>query len=80
MATKIEKAIKVLTEAMSDTELGSYAHSWHCNLAMAVYDSFPDGTQEDAHKIGNEAASRFMKLLFGVETTNELGESSDLDT
>lgn len=64
-------AIKVLTAAMQDVELGSLAHAWHCNIAMAVYDSAPKGlSHAKAHKMGNEAATRFMKLLFDVNTTN----------
>ena len=67
-------AIKVLTEAMQDTELGSYAHAWHCNIAMSCYDSIInlDGSNHSlAHKQGNEAASLFMKICFDVNTTNE---------
>ena len=72
MCTDIEKAMKVLTDAMQDTELGSYAHSWHCNIAMCVKDECTtDISAEDSHRIGNDAASRFMKLCFGVKTTNE---------
>jgi len=71
----IENAFDVIKEAMekdSPSEKGSYAHSWHCNIAMMVYDSIMDEAKftnrELAHKIGNDAASRFMKLCFGVET------------
>ena len=72
MSTEIEKAMKVLTEAMQDTELGSYAHSWHCNIAMSVYDECTtDISHDDAHRIGNDAATRFMKLCFGVDTKNK---------
>ncbi len=72
MSTEIEKAMKILTEAMQDTELGSYAHSWHCNIAMSVYDECTtDISHDDAHRIGNDAATRFMKLCFGVDTRNE---------
>ena len=31
---KIQEAIETLKEAMRDAEPGSYAHSWHCNIAM----------------------------------------------
>ena len=51
-------------------EPGSYAHSWHCNIAMMCYDammqSYGDG--HDHHAIANDAASRFMKMAFQVET------------
>jgi len=76
MSTEIENAMKALTEAMQDTELGSYAHGWHCNIAIACYDAMyaakerPDLTHNQAHAISNDAASRFMKLCFDVETKN----------
>ena len=74
MSNEIEKAMKVLTNAMQDTELGSYAHSWHCNIAMMCHDAIIDADREgkkfDAHKVGNDAASRFMKLCFNAETKN----------
>ena len=79
MSKKIEEAMKVLTEAMQDTELGSYAHAWHCNIAVMCYDAILSGTCDApyefdhklAHKIGNDAATRFMKLCFNVNTKNE---------
>jgi hypothetical protein len=86
MSKEIENAIEVLKQAMIDdgpSELGSYAHSWHCNIAMACFDSIKsheveayhedDGAMSsgDALKISNDAASRFMKVLFDIETTNE---------
>lgn len=53
-----------------------YAFGWHCNIAMACHDAIlnnhkKQGQQEveAAHKVGNEAASAFMKLCFGVVTT-----------
>lgn len=72
MTTEIENAIKVLTDAMQDTSAGSYAHSWHCNIAMMCHDAIlaHDDQVDFAHKVGNDAASRFMRLLFGVETKN----------
>ena len=75
MENEVEKAMKVIKNAMESegpSELGSYAHSWHCNIAMAVYDNCPkDIGSETAHAIGNDAATQFMKLCFGVNTTNE---------
>jgi hypothetical protein len=76
---EIPNAIKVLKQAMIDdgpSELGSYAHSWHCNIAMACFDTIKSNkvisntNDTVAHDVGNETASRFMKLLFDVETTN----------
>lgn len=49
-----------------------YAWSWHCNIAMAMYDEFPDSfwvpDRSEQHKICNKAASRFMKNAFDIET------------
>ena len=70
----IEQAMNAITKAMIDdnpSDKGSYAHSWHCNIAMACYDSIAkkDGSNHAwAHDRANDAASRFMKLCFGVET------------
>lgn len=76
MSEEIKKAMDVLKKAMADDnpgEEGSFAHSWHCNIAMACYDAMGDkATAHLGHKtclkIGNDAASRFMKLCFDVET------------
>ena len=69
----VKNSIEILTSEMQDTELGSYAHSWHCNLAMASYDAIMsfDDQIDWAHDISNDAASRFMRLLFNVNTKNE---------
>lgn len=61
-------ALKVHMENDEPEKPGSYAHGWHCNIAMACYDSIPEDSELDRHKVGNEAASRFMRLCFGVET------------
>jgi hypothetical protein len=78
--TEIMKALRVLRQAMSEdpSDPCSYAHSWHCNIAMMCYDAIEDGKLDmnwegqelDSLSIGNDAASRFMKLLFGVETSH----------
>ncbi|HFD31656.1 MAG TPA: hypothetical protein ENJ28_02920 [Gammaproteobacteria bacterium] len=71
------EAFKVIKKAMikdNPGEEGSYAHGWHCNIAMMCYDAIreskPDEEfrHDDAHAIANDAASRFMKLCFDVET------------
>ena len=76
---KVEEALNVIKQAMIDdnpSELGSYAHSWHCNIAMACYDALygaedrPNITHNQAHAISNDAASRFMKICFDVDTNN----------
>lgn len=66
------QAIKALTKAFENDP--HYAHSWHCNISCAVQDAMepvdPDGdSHEYKIKAGNEAASRFMKMAFGVETS-----------
>ena len=82
--TELEKAMGVIRQAMIDdniVEQGSYAHSWHCNIAMACYDAIIADNESRqkmfrvshsaAHKIGNDAASRFMKICFDVDTKQE---------
>jgi len=55
-----------------------YAWAWHCNIAMAMYDEFPDSfwvpDRSEQHKIANRAASRFMKLAFDIETYDGMME------
>ena len=74
--TEVAEAFEVIKKAMVDdspSELGSYAHSWHCNLAMMFLDSMDDNCLDKhvKHVWANEGASRFMKLCFDVETKNE---------
>lgn len=66
-------AIDILKKAFKDDPRLEY--KWHCNIAMACYDSIDlkiinavGLAHNDAHKIGNEAASRFMKLAFDIVT------------
>jgi len=81
---EVSKAFNTIkTEMLADCpdKKGSYAHSWHCNIAMMCYDAIisainkiPKTTVDDiqAHldalAISNDAASRFMKLCFDVTT------------
>ena len=72
---EVGQAFDVIKKAMADdpSEPGSLAHGWHCNIAVMCEDAIlADGagklTTEDARRIGNDAASRFMRLCFGVET------------
>jgi len=69
---EVQAAFNVIKQAMVEdnpSEQGSYAHAWHCNIAMAVYDECTDDiSKTDAVRIGNDAASRFMKLCFDVDT------------
>jgi len=65
-------AFNVIKQAMIDDnpeDAGSYAHGWHCNIAMAVYDATPeDFSDAAAQEIGNIAATIFMKRCFDVDT------------
>jgi len=71
---EVKNALKVIQSAMkadNPKEPGSYAHSWHCNIAMACHDSILslDARRIDlARKAGNDAAARFMRICFDVET------------
>ena len=71
---EVAEAFDVIKKAMEDddpSECGSYAHSWHCNIACMCADAIQDNSmlgQSDAHAIGNDAATRFMKLCFDVDT------------
>ena len=80
----VKDAFEVIKAAMiadSPEQPGSYAHSWHCNIAMMCYDAIREHDvtslgllsidHEDAIKIGNDAATRFMKLCFDVDTKAE---------
>ena len=67
------EAFEVIKQAMIDddpSKPGSYAHSWHCNIAMMCYDAIIDEYKGDAidhsriHRVSNEAASRFMVMLW----------------
>jgi len=74
---KVAEAFETVKKAMQDDtpiEGGSYAHAWHCNIAMCCYDTIREGVEEipheQAHAIANASASRFMKMCFDVETKN----------
>ena len=57
-----------------------YAYGWHANISMMCYDAISSKTYDApygfdhglAHKIGNDAASRFMKLCFNVDTNQDM--------
>ena len=76
---KISEAFEIIKQAMIDdnpNQSGSYAHTWHCNIAMMCSDAICSTNITDlgvisydaVRKISNDAASRFMKLCFDVET------------
>ena len=67
MSKEIENAFNTLKQAMINDP--DYAYSWHCNIAMMCNDAILNSDGADsAHEVGNDAASRFMKLCFDVET------------
>jgi hypothetical protein len=72
----VPEAFEIIKQAMIKDEPekpGSYAHSWHCNIAMMCHDVLVEHgiSSNNAREIGNETASRFMKLCFGVTTKSE---------
>ena len=76
-----EEAFNVLKSAIQKNE--GYAWSWHCNIAISCYDSMREAEEiphEQAHLTGNEAASRFMKLCFDVDTVYTEPTSNEDET
>ena len=73
---KVQEAFDVIKQAMKDDNPSGFAHSWHCNIAMMCYDAISEAECNikresdgiDGNKVANDAASRFMKLCFDVET------------
>jgi len=65
-------AMQILKKEMQSegSDAGSYAHSWHCNIAMAAFYSLSVliSDHDKLRDRSNEAASRFMKLCFDVRT------------
>ena len=55
------EAMAHLREAIQEDE--DYAWTWHCNVAMAVFD------QDVDLETSNKAAARFMQLAFDVDVT-----------
>ncbi len=53
-------------DMQEDKEL---AFAWHDNLACCVMDSFPDSDTGENHVRANEAAKRFMRLAFDIDTS-----------
>lgn len=78
----VTQAMQVLEEALKEDK--EYAYGWHANIAMMCHDAYLSHAFEGdekpaqvAQKIGNEAASRFMKLAFDVETSQDMLEDKD---
>ena len=78
MSTEIERAMNTLKEAIQNDP--AYAYSWHANIACMCADAIHAdeteyATHDDAHRMGNEAATRFMKLCFDAETSLNMLEA-----
>jgi hypothetical protein len=69
----VHSAMEVLKAAMKADP--DFARTWHDNLAMAVMDSESRGDLQSDHEVANDAAARFMKSAFDVDTTKERAES-----
>ena len=70
--TEIEAALNILRKAMKEDY--DYAWSWHCNVAVMMQDA------EASHRISNDGAARFMKLAFGVDTSNWEARTGELNS
>ena len=76
---EIEKAVQVLREAFKKDP--DFAHTWHCNIAMAFYDSLIIDNSSERVKllinaIANDGAARFMKMAFDVDVDTYTPEVS----
>ena len=73
----ISDAMRALTKAMEEDP--SYAYTWHANIAMMMQDAMPVTfwmpDKKLYHGITNDAAARFMKLAFKVETSATMLET-----
>lgn len=77
---KLADAFKVIQEAMIEDScmLDSYANTWHQNIANACYKAINNNeyledmnTHIGTQIVANDAATRFMKVCFGVDTQHE---------
>ena len=63
--TKLQKAINTVTKALKNDS--GYRIAWQANIAMAFYDTYRQQNgrtgRVKVHKIANEAADHFLKLL-----------------
>ncbi|BCG50132.1 hypothetical protein [Ralstonia phage RP13] len=72
--SKTAMAFQMIKQAINNDY--GYAWSWHCNIAMSMKDTFSGFPidKELLHRLCNEAAARFMKLCFDVDTSKEPGQ------
>tara|TARA_B110000977_G_C11041451_1_gene479040 strand:- start:1110 stop:1580 length:471 start_codon:yes stop_codon:yes gene_type:complete len=70
----IGQAMGRLKQAMKDES--DYAYGFHSNIAMMCYDSIREAADNIPHEqallIGNDGASRFMKIAFDAETSQDM--------
>jgi len=67
----LEDAFATLTNYLKKDK--GLAHGWHCNLAMAFFDSTPSTLHAgDDLMVANEGATRFMKNCFNVDTSQNM--------
>lgn len=68
-ARKTGRAVRTLSKAMKDDP--GFAWSWHCNIAMPIFDAANKGCVEPVMSAAkaNEIAKKLMKHLFDVETS-----------
>src|SRR5574343_1152578 len=60
-AAEAARPMQKLTEEIQSDD--DYAWSWHCNIAMPIYD------EGQTHEAANKAAARVMSCLFSVDVT-----------
>jgi hypothetical protein len=70
----IGQAMRRLKQAMKDEP--DCAYGFHSNIAMMCYDSIREAAENVPHEqallIGNDAASRFMKIAFDAKTSHDM--------
>ena len=66
---KVKEAMETLKAAFEADP--DYAHSWHCNLAMAFYDAMDENCIDENCKMvwTNAGAARFMAAAFDIKTS-----------
>ena len=75
MSDEVEKAFEVIKKAMIDdnpSEQGSYAHSWHCNIAMMCADAIHAERIKAAKEATLEQLRKPSKKLTKEETETHI--------
>ena len=68
-SNEVKKAMETLKAAFKADP--DYAHSWHCNLAMAFYDAMDENCIDENCKMvwTNAGAAIFMQAAFDIKTS-----------